>query len=160
MQVRCSKCSRAIAVTDIVESSDGQLSHADCTRPQGLTAEERALLFVFCSDHTAAECVTCKQSFRVIQLGSDMLGGRTNLCPQCRTDLTESVRAHLFSCVTLPSEIRRRAQEVREAARLLIKKSHELSDKADVLTREAEVHLFQCQRALRKAMASRATLPN
>jgi hypothetical protein len=38
----------------------------------------------------------------------------------------------------------------------LIKKSQELSDKADVLIREAEARLFDCQRALRAAMARRA----
>jgi len=55
-----------------------------------------------------------------------------------RKDLTENVRAHLFSCVTLPSDIRQRTQEVRDAAQALIKRSRELSDRTDVLIREAE----------------------
>jgi hypothetical protein len=37
--------------SDVIESSDGRLSHIDCTRPRMLTAEERALLFVYCYGH-------------------------------------------------------------------------------------------------------------
>ncbi len=155
MQTNCAKCSRPILVADVVESSDGRLSHLDCKRPGGLSSEERALLFVFCSDHAAAYCSSCKQSFRLMQLGMDPMEGRTNLCPRCRRDLTETAREHLLGCVTLPSEIRQRTREVREASQYLIKKSQELTDRADVLIREAEAHLFQCQQALRAALARR-----
>ena len=129
----------------------------DCKRPQTLTAEERALVFLYCSGHVVARCLACDQSFRFAQLGADLLGSATNLCPRCRKDLTESVRGHLFSCAMLPPEVRMRAQEVREAAQRLVKESHQLRDRADVLIREAEAHLFERQRALRTAMAKRAT---
>ena len=92
----------------------------------------------------------------MMKLGADPLGGRTNLCPRCRTDLTASVRAHLFSCLVLPDEIQRRAQEVRDAAQMLIKRSQELVDTSDVLIRTAEAHLFARQQALRAAMAKRS----
>ena len=72
-----------------------------------------------------------------------------------RKDLTENVRAQLFSCVTLPSDIRQRTQEVRDAAQALIKRSRELSDRTDVLIREVEAHLFERQQALRAAMRRR-----
>ncbi|HKC97628.1 MAG TPA: hypothetical protein VKG20_06305 [Methylomirabilota bacterium] len=90
------------------------------------------------------------------ELAADPLGGRTNLCPQCGKDLTQSVRAHVFACAVPPSEIRQRAQEVRDAAQILIKRSKELSDQSYVLIREAEARLFERQQALRAAMASRA----
>jgi len=45
-------------------------------------------------------------------------------------------------------EVRRRAQAAREAARSLVKQSHQLCDAADVAVREAETAL----RALRNAM--------
>lgn len=153
MQTNCGRCSRPIALTDVIEASDGQLSHADCEQPQGLTAEERTLLFVFCSDHAVAYCVSCGLSFRLMELGADSVAARTNLCPRCRRDLTETARAHIFRCVTLPSELRQRTQEVREAAQHLIKRSQALSDKADVVIREAEAHLFERQQGLRAAMA-------
>lgn len=156
MQVNCSKCSRPIAVADVIESSAGQLSHLDCARARGLTPEERALLFVFCSDHSVATCLSCSLELSVTEMGADPLGGRTHLCPRCRTDLTESVRGHLFSCVTLPSEIRQKTQEVRDAAQHLIKQAREALDRSDVLIREAEAHLFERQQALRAAMARRA----
>jgi len=156
MQVRCTKCSQPIALSDVVESSGGRLSHLDCARSRGLTLEERALLFVYCSDHVVADCLSCFMSFRLIELAADPLGGRTNLCPRCRKDLTQNVRSHLFSCVELPSEIRERTREVREAAQILIKRSHELSNRSDVLMREAEAHLLASQQALRAAMARRA----
>lgn len=157
MQVMCSKCSRSIAVADVIESSAGRLAHLDCARAQGLTPEERTLLFVYCSDHHVAKCLPCGLQFEMMKLGADPLGGRTNLCPRCRTDLTASVRAHVFSCPVLPGEIQRRAQEVREAAQMLVKRSQQLVDEADVLIREAEVHLLERQQALRRAMAKQLT---
>jgi len=77
------------------------------------------------------------------------------MCPRCRQDLTEAVRAHLFRCAMLPSEIRLRAQAVREAAQRLVKETQQLGDRSDVLIREAEIALFEKQRALREAMSKR-----
>jgi len=74
--------------------------------------------------------------FRLAQLAADTLGSRTNLCPRCRRDLTESVRGHLYGCAMLPAEVRRRAQEVRDAARRLVKESQVLPERSDVLIRE------------------------
>ena len=105
MQVKCSKCSEPIALSDVIESSDGRLSHLDCQRPRMLTAEERALLFVYCSGHAAAYCLGCDLRFRMAELAADALGSGTNLCPRCRRDLTQSARAHLYSCAMLPAEI-------------------------------------------------------
>jgi hypothetical protein len=56
----------------------------------------------------------------------------------------------------LPSEIRLRVQAVREAAQRLVKGIQQLSDRSDVLIREAEAALFKKQRALREAMSKRA----
>ena len=155
MQVRCSTCSEPIAITDIIEPQNGRLSHVDCNRPHTLTAEERALLFLYCSDHGVAHCFGCDIRFRMRELAADPLSARPNLCPRCRRDLTESARAHLYGCAMLPAEMRRRAQAVREAAQHLVKQSQLLSDKADVLIREAEAALFESQRALREAISRR-----
>ena len=156
MQIKCSRCGQLIAVTDIIESNNGHLSHIDCKRPQVLTPEERALVFVYCSGHVVARCPACDISFRYTELAADILGGsRTNMCPRCRRDLTEAVRAHLFRCAMLPSEIRLRAQAVREAAQRLVKEIQQLSDRSDVLIREAESALLEKQRALREAMSKR-----
>jgi hypothetical protein len=156
MRVNCATCSQAIALTDIIELNNGRLSHVDCKRPQVLTPEERALVFVYCSGHVVARCPACDVSFRYTQLAADMVGGsRTNMCPRCRRDLTEAVRAHLFRCAMLPSEVRLRAQAVREAAQHLVKESQQLRDRSDVLIREAEAALFEKQRALREAMSKR-----
>src|SRR4030095_7066169 len=134
----------------------GRLSHVDCKRPQVLTPEERALVFVYCSGHVVARCPACDVSFRYTQLAADMVGGsRSNMCPRCRRDLTEAVRAHLFRCAMLPSEVRLRAQAVREAAQHLVKESQQLRDRSHVLIREAEAALFEKQRALREAMSKR-----
>jgi hypothetical protein len=156
MQVNCPRCSRPISVTDVVQLSNGRLQHLDCARSGGLTPEERALLFVYCSDHVVARCLSCDISYRYTELAADLFDGRTNLCTRCRADLTENVRGHLFSCVTLPSEIRQRTQDVRDAAQRLIKQSQQAMDQSDVLIREAEAHLQERQQALRAAMARRA----
>jgi len=121
-------------------TSSSRLSHVDCKRPHVLTPEERALVFVYCSGHVVARCPACDVSFRYMELAADVLGGsRTNMCPRCRQDLTEAVRAHLFRCAMLPSEIRLRAQAVREAAQRLVKETQQ------VLIREAEAALFEKQ---------------
>jgi hypothetical protein len=156
MQVNCPRCSRLISVTDVIQLSNGRLQHLDCARSGGLTPEERALLFVYCSDHVVARCLSCDISYRYTELAADLFDGRTNLCTRCRADLTENVRGHLFSCVTLPSEIRQRTQDVRDAAQRLIKQSQQAMDQSDVLIREAEAHLQERQQALRAAMARRA----
>jgi hypothetical protein len=157
MQVNCVKCSQPIALTDVIESSAGRLSHLDCARSQGITPEERALLFVYCSDHAIATCRPCGLQFRMMNLAADPLGGLTNLCPRCRTDLTTTMRLHLFSCAVPPAEILRLAQEVREAARMLVKQSQQTTD-SDVLIRKAEAHLLTRQRTLLRAMATNGGL--
>jgi hypothetical protein len=158
MQLKCGKCSEPIALTDIIESSDGRLSHVDCKRPKVLTPEERALVFLYCSGHVVARCPACDIAYRYTQLAADMVGGnRTNMCPRCRRDLTEAVRAHLFRCAMLPSEVQARAHDVRQAAQHLVKESQQVRDRSDVLIREAEAVLFRSQRALREAMSKRTT---
>src|SRR4030095_9214998 len=82
------------------------------------------------------------------ELAADPLDGRTNHVSSCRTDLIENCRGPLSGCATLPSEVRLRAQAVREAAQRLVKHRQELSDNADVLIREAEAALFESQQAL------------
>jgi len=157
MQVKCTQCSEPIALTDIIESNSGLLSHSDCRRPHGLTPVERTLVFTFCWDHVVVRCPICDVSFHYTELAADILGGGgTNLCPRCRLDLTEAVRAHLFRCPTLPSAIRLRAQELRDAGQRLVKESQQRRDRSDVLMREAEAALFRAQRALREAMPRRA----
>src|SRR5215510_13627888 len=122
-----------------------------------LTTEENALLFAYCYGHVVAYC--CDLSFRLVELAADA-GGRTNLCPRCHRDMTQIARAHLYGCAMLPSEVRLRAQAVREAAQRLVKESQQLRDRSDVLIREAEAALFKSQRALREAMLLRRTAPS
>ena len=155
MQVNCAKCSQPIALTDVVESQNGRLSHVDCNRPHTLTPDERALVFLYCWGCVVARCPACDISFRYTELAADIFGSRSNMCHRCRQDLTDAVRAHLFRCAMLPAEIQRRAQAVREAAQRLVKESQQSRDRSDILIREAEAALLECQRALREAMSKR-----
>ena len=156
MQVDCSKCAQPIALTDNVESIDGRLSHVECKRTQVLTPEEGALILAYCENHVVARCLPCGRKYCFTELASGLLfGSRMNACPRCWLDLTEQVRAHLFRCTMLPSEVRLRARAVREAAQHLVKQSQELRDEADALIREAEAGLFDSQRLLREAMSRR-----
>jgi hypothetical protein len=147
----CPLCARPIADDDTIVFGRHHLSHLDCRRPRALSPDERALLFFYCRDHPVAECVTCGRSFALLELASDPRGGRTHLCPVCFADLSHSLRAHIDDCTMLPAEVRRRAQEVREAARSLAKRSQQLRDTADVLVREAEVALECLRRAMRES---------
>ena len=65
-------------------------------------------------------------------------------------DLTEQLREHLYNCLMLPGEVRRKAREARAAARRLVKES-QLSDQADVLTREAEAAIAALRETMRRA---------
>jgi len=134
-ELTCRRCSRPLFREDsIIVAPDGTPSHLDCRAPRALNLEERSALG-YCSGHPIAECARCRRRFRESDLA---IHHRTHLCPSCREDLTESIRAHLDTCAMLPEEVRRRARAVREAAERLIKRSNELADRADVLMREAE----------------------
>jgi len=117
-----------------------------------LTVDERAVLFYFCLNHAVARCLACARSFQLSELTADLLSGRTHLCPQCRRDLTDNVRSHLYGCAVLPAEVRQKAQTLREAARHLVKESRQLRGRADVLAREAEAAVEANRRALWQAL--------
>ena len=153
-QPMCPRCQQLVVLDDTLALDGDQLCHLDCARPRDLTPEERAVLFRYCFDHAVAECGKCNQDFRQTELAADLFASRTHLCPRCRVDLTERLREHVYSCALLPSEVRRRAREARAAARRLVKESHQISDRADVLTREAEVALADHRTLLRHARAA------
>jgi hypothetical protein len=154
----CPQCSRMIAPEDTIVFRCGILGHLDCRRPRVLSAEELTLLLIYCRDHPVAECTRCTGTFHLREVVSlDSLGIRSYACPWCHTDLTENIRAHLYACALLPAELRHRAQEARDAARYLVKQSHQLRDNADVLIREAEAALHAFRATLRRAPARSAT---
>jgi hypothetical protein len=62
----------------------------------------------------------------------------------------KSVRAHLYTCATLPEEVRARAREVRDAARRLVKEGEQLRHISDVLMREAEAALAALRETMRR----------
>ena len=105
----------------------------------------------YCFGHAVATCPDCQQSFRQQELGSDLLGNRTNLCVRCRVDLTEDVRAHLYGCTLLPETVRQRAREAREAAKKLIKEGDRLASTAFVLIAEAEAAIAALRETMRRA---------
>ena len=157
-QLTCGKCSKVISLGDTIESSGGRVAHVDCARPRMLTPDERALILRYCSNHNVAQCLTCGQgSLHWRELAADPLDGGSNLCPRCRKDLTENVRAHVYGCVVLPTEVRQRADALREAAQHLIKQSQQQHDRADVLIRQAEAALQERRKALRNALAKAAS---
>jgi hypothetical protein len=147
---RCPRCAEVISADDTVQLLGEGMSHVDCRRPRDLGPEERALLFRYCWGHAAANCPVCAKNFRHQELGADLLGHRTNLCPRCRADLTESIRGHLYSCAMLPEEVRQRARAARDAAAKLIKQSHRAVDLADGLMAEAEAALAALRETMRR----------
>ena len=151
-EMTCPQCLQPLSPEDdVVVASDGGLSHRDCRAPRALAGDERFALICYCFDHAVAGCARCRQTYREIDLVTDYLHGRTHLCPSCRADLTESIHAHLYSCAMLPEEVRRRAREAREAARRLVKQSHQLADRSDVLMREAEVTMATSRKKWRQS---------
>src|SRR5438128_10171367 len=82
----CLECSRTISPGDTLVFGYGRLGHLVCRRPRVLSAEERTLLFL--------STVGTTQSL--------------SACPWCHTDLTDSIRAHLYGWALLPVHVRRR----------------------------------------------------
>jgi hypothetical protein len=117
-----------------------------------LSNEERTLLYRYCFTHPVAECPVCARRLRQTELGTDLVLGSTHLCPKCRQNLTESIRAHLHGCEAVPGEIRRQAKAARVAAQRLVKQSRELTDRADVLLREAEAALGMLRETMRQSL--------
>jgi hypothetical protein len=150
----CPRCWQALLLDGTIDWGGRRVVHLDCRRPRRLSFEERALLYEYCWDHAVGECVSCARSFRPDEFLSGLLGN-TDLCPQCRTDLTHGVRAHLYRCPTLPEAVRRRARETRAITQKLVKESGQLQDSADILMREAEV-VVAALRAAMKQSASEA----
>jgi hypothetical protein len=154
----CPQCTRALSPEDTIVFGHGLLGHFDCRRPRVLSAEERTLLFTYCRDHRVAECVRCAGKFHLREVASrDSFGIPAHGCPRCNTDLTDSTRAHLYDCAMLPLAVRRSAQAAREAVRSLVKRSHQLSDAADVLVRDAEAALYALRATMRQAPILGAT---
>ena len=148
----CPRCSQPLSPDDsVVVAADGRVCHLDCRTPRALSGDERFALIYYCFDHAVASCATCGRAYREIELVTDYVSGRTHLCPDCRGDLTESIRAHLYACAMLPEELRRRARVVRETAQRLVKQSHQLADRADVLMREVEVTVAKLRETWRRS---------
>ena len=152
----CPQCSRTISPEDTIVFGFGIVGHLDCRRPRVLSAEERTLLLIYCRDHPVAECVRCAGKFHLREVASiDQVGIRSHGCPWCHTDLTDSIRAHLYGCAMLPVEVRRRARAAREAVRSLAKQSHQLRDAADVAVREVETALHALREMMRQSARSK-----
>jgi hypothetical protein len=88
------------------------------------------------------------QSYRQFELGSDLVNNRVHLCPNCRADLSENVRAHLYSCLMLPEELRRRLHTAREAVR----QTDQAERLRPCLKREAEADMAALRETMRRAM--------
>ena len=154
----CPTCSKTISEDDTVVLARDRVSHFYCRHPQILSPEERALLFLYCWTHAVAKCGKCAREYRQSELTADLFSGREHLCPECNAELLDTVRLHLYCCSMLPAEVRRRAQIVRETARTLVKRGRELSDRADVLMREAEAAVYALQETIREL--SKRSIPS
>jgi hypothetical protein len=153
----CPECYRTISPEDTIVFGYGRLGHLDCRRPRVLSAEERTVLFIYCRDHIVAQCGRCGEPFHLPEVEAlDSFGIRSHACRWCYADLTDNIRAHLYSCAMLPAEVRRRAVVARDAARRLVKRNLELQGAADVAMREAQAALYELRLTMRQWPKRRA----
>jgi len=86
--------------------------------------------------HAVADRRPCAEGFPQHELATDLSGNHTHLCPRCRADLTDSIRAHLYACARLPRPVRIRTRELREVTRKVIERSQQRADHAGPLSRD------------------------
>jgi hypothetical protein len=121
----CPNCTRAILPDHTLVFEQGPPTHLDCKQPRALSPEERILPVAYCREHPIAECKDCVARSRLRELAGvghlrlrelavEPVSSRIQLCPSCRGDFTDSVRAHIDNCALGPEEVRRRAQAARE----------------------------------------------
>jgi hypothetical protein len=128
-------------------SLSSRLSSASCPQRRGANYSIHLL-----SRSRSRDCLRCGEQFHLREIASlDSVGIRSHACPRCHADLTESIGAHLYGCALLPAEVRSRAQVVRDTARILMKRSLELRDAADVAKREAEAALYALRSTMRQS---------
>ena len=132
---KCPRSQQAISPHDTVESDGDRVAHIG---PRSLGSGATVLLYAYCWHHSIAECAACARSFRQSELISEPISVGTFFCVHCRRDLTESVRAHLLSCSTVPELLRERVREAVETTQKLLKQNRQYRDYADVLRREIE----------------------
>jgi len=92
-----------------------------------LMLRESALLFRACWEHQVAHCTRCGGSFSTTALTANVIGGLDSLCPSCRIDLTDSIRAHLIACAVAAAldsqNVRAEAKTIVDASRTLHKRA-------------------------------------
>jgi hypothetical protein len=99
-----------------------------------LTPDERALLRKYCHEHPVATCPQCSDVLALDGLGTDIIIGRRDFCPTCRTDLTPALRLHLVECTVMRAqarEIRNRAQQMEPNGRGPSERIPHLQDDVD-----------------------------
>ena len=102
---------------------------------------EREVLYLCCMSHPVARCARCREDVTGAQVGADLVGGRRDLCPSCRTDLTDALRLHVLACEAVRATLRAHVQAGRDAidaSRLLLKRSEELKTRSEILAAESE----------------------
>src|SRR5262245_52261167 len=92
-----------------------------------LSHKEWKRLLFYCAGNEVARCLTCGRRSRQHEF-TDSADDRTCVCPGCRADVTEIVRAHLFTCGMRPSSVRRRSITLCESAGSLVEESQRLLD--------------------------------
>ena len=110
-----------------------------------MSSSERALMIRCCYGHAVAFCDDCDRSYRIQHLGADWFRGKTELCPGCHGDLSDSIREHLRSC-DLVATVRSSAliadtRVLRDASVILRKEAHRIVDDAGARVAEAEAEL-------------------
>jgi hypothetical protein len=104
-----------------------------------LEGEELALLIRLCGDHDVLYCPTCARSYRLLELGSDVLNGRRFVrCARCGMTTDNALRAHLISCPrVLAEEAAGRAEAITKVTRALIDRSRVMIAESDERSQRA-----------------------
>jgi hypothetical protein len=85
--VVCRLCGQGIWTAQELVLAGLGAAHAAClerSAADDLTHNERSNLIRNCWNHSVARCEACAREYRLVEMGTDLLSGRSYFCPFCR----------------------------------------------------------------------------
>src|SRR5262245_23338425 len=175
--LRCRLCGKRIQMISELFVTASGTAHIVCVERHGvdplavepLSESERSRLIRVCWDHEVAVCGLCDRTYRLREMGADLVRDQYSVCPFCRVDLTSSIRQHIAHCAAVQHrdpqwqaatrEVLARAHEMRKLSQQLRAASELARVESEVLKARARETAEAAHRAQKDAQRIKRTSP-